>query len=352
MNFSCRVVIASTLAAAVLACNQRTSHAPSSLLPVEATVTILRLVAPAQIAPGESRKLSAIAHTDGGSSLDVTHQSEWTSSESVLQVTSAGVVSGRAPGQAVITVRYGGHETRAKLLVLPHGTFHLIGIVTRDGGGVADVLVTVIAGIGEGLTARTDAKGEFHLYGVAGNIQIEARRDGDLIAVHPIYVESHGTMEFQLSPERGREFVGRYTMEIEAANCQGNFPEIAKRRTYVAVVEHAGTGLRVSLSGADIWRGSGVFSGTVSVSGEVKFTIRPAWWWDYEAFDLVENIGGGLSVIVQGSIAAVRTPRGIIGIPYPDPNAGDRLGIRLNQQFGGWCTITRFDLLRVEDAGR
>jgi hypothetical protein len=137
---------------------------------------------------------------------------------------------------------------------------------------------------------------------------------------------------------------GDYTLRLEAETCQGSFPDAALRRVYAARLDPIGSRLQVALSGADIWRGSGVFTGVVTAPETYRFIIRPEWAWDYDAFDLIETLPGGTSVIVQGTILARRTAEGIAGRRDPAPDAGNALHIRLNSAFGGWCPIEIFEL--------
>ena len=305
-----------------------------------------------EIAPGETHTLSAIAVMPNGDAVDVTGKAEWTSSaRAVLEVTGAGRIAGRAPGSGIVTARYGGRAADATILVLPNGTFHLAGRVLDGDIGVANVVVTVTDGVGQGLSTRTGANGRYELYGVAGRVHLELTRDGDLAAVQTIDVSAHRSLNFDLTPlTPDRSYAGLYALVIEAGMCEGTFPESGKRRVYTARVEQTGASLRVSLSDADIWRGSGVFAGTVGPSGEISFTIRPSAWWDFDAFDLIENLPDGSSVIVQGSIVAHRTATGVVGRPG-DPYDSFGLGIRLNQHLGGWCNIGQFRMLPRSDPG-
>jgi hypothetical protein len=112
---------------------------------------------------------------------------------------------------------------------------------------------------------------------------------------------------------------------------------------YTARVEHVGSELRVTLSGSN-FLGSGTFTGVVLAGGEITFTIRPEFVWDYDAFDLVERLGDGTEIIVSGNIAATRTGAGIFGtgdLGFPTGNAGE---IRTNSTQSVWCAIDHFDL--------
>jgi hypothetical protein len=111
---------------------------------------------------------------------------------------------------------------------------------------------------------------------------------------------------------------------------------------YAARIEQKGAELRVSLSGANFWPGSGAFAGVVAPAGEIRFTIRPEYIWDYDAEDLMERLSDGDSLIVGGVIIARNSPAGISGNGVG--NAGNGGYMRLN--FGrGVCGIDRFELV-------
>lgn len=302
------------------------------------------------MAPGESVQLTANAVKSDGTVENVSSQAQWTAqsvpaSAVVLALTGTGLATGRDQGRAVVTLRFAGFTADATILVLPKGTFRLAGRITEDGVGLENVTLTVIAGVGQGLTAHTGASGGYELFGVAGPVQIRASKDGYLDKAQQVDVTAHGSLTFELTAYRPNDnHTGDYTLILTASGCTPGFPEEAKRRVYTARVEQKGTDLRVSLSGARFWAGSGAFAGVVTPTGEIRFTIRPAWVWDYDATDLMEYLSDGDSLIVGGVVIARHTPAGISGKSDVSLYGGNGGYMRLN--FGrGVCSIDPFELV-------
>lgn len=365
---------AATLVLACVSCSRSpTSPAPerspgSPGPPV--TVVSLRLVAPQEIAPGESVQLIAKAMKSDGSGENVTSRAQWTvesvpASSMVLALTGTGLATGGDRGRGVVAARVGDLSADATIFVLPKRTFRLAGRISEAGAGLGDVTLTVIRGIGEGLTARTDAAGDYELYGVAGSVQIQARRAGYLDQVQRVDATAHGSLMFELTPTPPEpapapppepspapppgpppapppgpppapppgpspapplppspapppngpvaSYSGIYTLTVTGTRCTAGFPESGKRRVYTARVEQTGSDLRVILTGANFLTGSGAFAGAIGPTGEITFSIRPLIPWNYDAFDLAELLPDRTLLRVSGVIKAKNTPAGISG---------------------------------------
>jgi hypothetical protein len=164
----------------------------------------LELLAPPTIAPGESVQLTANAVRSDGSVENVSSQAKWTAqsipaTEAMLGVTGMGVAIGGDRGRGVVTARFAGFTADATILVLPNGTFRLAGRITDGAVGLQNVNVAVIAGVGSGLTARTDVSGDYELYGVAGPVQIRASKDGYLDRIEHVDMTTHASLAFELA---------------------------------------------------------------------------------------------------------------------------------------------------------
>jgi Carboxypeptidase regulatory-like domain len=243
-------------------------------------------------------------------------------------------------------VRFAGLTAEATIFVLSKGTFRLAGRITEGGRGLENVTLTVIAGVGEGLTAHTDASGAYELYGVAGPVQVRASKDGYLNTAQEVDVTAHGSLTFELMADQlSDDYTGAYTLTLNAGGCTPGFPEAAKRRVYAARVVQTGANLRVSLSGANFWAGSGAFAAVIAPTGEIRFTIRPESVWDYDATDLIEHLSDGDSLIVGGVVIARHTPAGILGNGGDANNSGNGGYMRLNLG-RGICRIDRFEMVR------
>ena len=136
-----------------------------------ATTVRLELVAPSEIAPGESVQLTANAIKSDGSVENVSSQAQWTPMDShVVQLSSTGLATGKNRGEQVVSARFGGRSAEARLFVLPKGTFRLAGTVQENGFALANVALTVTSGVGQGLTTLSDVDGAYALYGVSGPV--------------------------------------------------------------------------------------------------------------------------------------------------------------------------------------
>ena len=283
--------------------------------PSAPTVVRMELVAPAEIAPGESVQLIAKATKSDGSVEDVTSHAVWGAGPpSVLQLSPTGLATGVATGDAQVVARIGPpnvpHASKW-IFVVPKGTFVLQGNIREQGVAIHNVTVLVTSGTGQGLSSRG---GFYRFYGVAGPVQLELRGDGIHTASHQVNVVETMTRDFEVVSVRRPDYRGTYTVTLTASpDCTGfrNLPEEARRREYIATVSHDGARIAVSLNGADFLtangRGSG-FAGQLSTYEWVNFKISDASWDDYGAFvpgpfDIAERVGDS-TVVFEGSGSA------------------------------------------------
>ena len=108
----------------------------------------------------------------------------------------------------------------SQILSLASGTFKLSGRVVEEGRPVEGVLLTVIEGVGQGLTAGSDAAGAFALYGVAGRVRIRARKEQYRETEREVTVNSNTTDSFEIAVSRQfRNLAGTYALTLTAAPC-------------------------------------------------------------------------------------------------------------------------------------
>ena len=349
------LVAAAALVLDLVSCHKSPTN-PSPSGPV--TIVALKLVVPSEMAPGETVQLIANATRSDGSVENVTSRVEWTvrsdAASPVMSVTATGLATGRERGGEVVTARFDGRADESTIVVLPKGTFRLAGTVSDNGIGLEKATVTVISGVGEGLIAPTDTRGYYALYGVAGQVEVRATRDGYFDRTQQVNVTSHGSHSLEMVASRpSTDLSGTYTLTVSAEGASGRclpgFPEPLKRRIYTATVEQTGADLSVSLSGVDfvIARdGSGnSFRGVVAATGEARFSIRPATVWDYDGPDVVEQLSDGTKLCVAGSILARSTPTGIFG------TVDRSRGATIYRCSGSYishsgCSIERFEMRR------
>jgi hypothetical protein len=352
------VTAAAALVLGLVSCNKGPiSPSPPAPPPGPVTIISLKLIAPQEIAPGESVQLIANASKSDGSVENVSGQVEWTvrsgAASAVLSLTAAGLATGRDRGEEVVMARFAGRTEQATIFVLPKGTFRLAGTVSENGVGLENAMVTVVSGVGEGLRANTNISGYYALYGVAGDVQVQSTKEGYLDRTEQVNVTSHRLHSFEMVTSRPRiDLSGTYTLTVSAEDtisCVPGFPEALKRRTYTATVEQTGADLRVSLSGADFLiarDGSGnSFRGVAAATGEATFSIRPATVWDYDGPDVVERLSDGTALCVAGSIIARSTPTGISGT-VDQSRSGTIYRCSGSYTSHSGCSIKRFDMVR------
>jgi hypothetical protein len=336
-------------AACIAACGG--SRSPSPTEPQGAGgISRIELVAPPEIWTEQSVYLRVNAIGTDGRVQDVTSQVRWEAqsfpTSSVLELTVTGLATGHSGGRCLVIARVAQLAAEATIVVLPKGTFKVVGKVTEAGFGVANASVTVLSGVGQGLSASTTPEGEYELYGVAGPIEIGATKDGYFDTIQHLEVNGHMTFMLELAPRRPWEdFRGKYTLTIAGDRCSAPFPEAAKVRVYTADVTQEGARVKVSLSGANFSIGSGVFEGVTTPTGEIQFEIRPVSIWDYDGPDIFEQLGDGTSILIGGVVAARHTPSGLSGQASTDFPGCCNGYMRLNGP-SGVCTIQKFDMVR------
>jgi Big-like domain-containing protein len=270
---------------------------PPPGLPPGGTVVVsgLEITGPATVAPDSTEQFKAIARYSNATTRDVTDQARWLSSDvSVLSISATGLATGLVRGEASITAWFEGW-TRVKdaVMVLPPGTYRVSGAVRDAGLPVFDARVEVAGGPAQGLGVT--ANGDYRLYGVAGDVELRATRDGYRDNTKRLRIASHQLVDFDLELSAPREEIsGRYTLTIAAADeCRAALPEAARARTYTAVLTQRAASLDGTLEGAEFYVESygtlNRFSGTVQPN---LVTFRLSQPYDYFNYlpDVVERL--------------------------------------------------------------
>jgi hypothetical protein len=291
---------------------------PEQGTPSTATTVRLELVAPPEIALGESVQLTANAVRTDGSVENVSSQAGWIVLQgatqlpppsTILQLSSTGLATGRTRGEVLVRVNFGGLSANARIFVLPQGTFRLSGTIHENGVGLETATVNVISGIGEGLTAASNVSGIYVLYGVSGPVQILARKDGYLDASQQLDVTAHRDFSIEMVANRPRtDYTGTYTLTISAQPvCPPAFPDAARHRSFTARVKDNSGELFVTLSGGDFivhnGYGNNIF-GRVTSYGEARFYISEDFYYEGRGeFDIAERFGD-TALLVRGEVSA------------------------------------------------
>jgi hypothetical protein len=326
------------------------------------TTTSVEIVGPRSIAPGQTIQFTAIAHRSDGTTLDVTSSAVWRCfPESAMSISATGLATGRALGESVIQVVSSNRVSSKEIVIVPTGTYRLVGLV-----GEVDVPTAPVVGARVEVTgptavpfAITDAGGRYRLYGVpSGNVELRLSKDGYEPTIATVAVSDHQTQNFTLTLRFPRAGVaGTYTLTISAAgDCAATLPVEARIRTYMAVLTQVGPQVDVSVAGAMFalntnGRGNR-FRGRIE-PGQVVFTLNPYhpdfYYYSYGGYaDLAEQLGSSSYLFINGIVATSITTSRLEGrldgsfVMYSrDPRLQPRPGASIgcsstNHQFALW----------------
>ncbi len=237
-----------TLVAAALASCRRPPTAPSA-----AFVTGLELIAPATLAPGATAQFRLIAHRSDRTSENVTHAATFSSqSPEILAISRDGVATALQVGDSLVTGRTGFREARSEVVVVPDGTFRVVGQVVEQRSPtlpVGGVLVQAESGASD----LTDLDGRYRLYGVPAQLRLLFSKNGYATKELSLLISDHHSQAVALELDGPRaDFAGTYQLTVDAASaCRTQLPEAVHTRQYAATISQSGTDLRIRLSGAN-----------------------------------------------------------------------------------------------------
>ncbi|HYN08965.1 MAG TPA: carboxypeptidase-like regulatory domain-containing protein [Vicinamibacterales bacterium] len=303
------------------------------------SVARLEIVGPASIAPGLSAQYSAIQFLSDGSSGPATGVT-WSSFQpALLQVSATGLATAQPPlrGEATLQAELSATGRRAsrEVLVLPDGTFRLVGTVTEADatnfpvhGALVEAAADADPSTPVATFATTGPDGRYKLYGVPGDADLRVRKDGYVTIAERIQLATHATRNFELLLDSPRLALGGdYTMTVEAFNDNDSrscglpaLPTDLRRRTYDAVIAQNGPQLTVTLAGPQFLVSGGQgnrFTGVVTATG-ATFEVRS--YRDYYYYrngpehpDVVEVLPDGSLLVVTGKPSVTVTSAGLSG---------------------------------------
>ena len=261
----------------VLAACDKGPTGPSTPLPppgsppgAPGTLASIEITGPATVAPQATGQFRAIARYSDSTTRDVTTEASWLSSDtSVLSISATGLAAGLERGEATITASFEGRiSVKGGVMVLPEGTYRVTGLVRDAGLPVMGARVEVISGAAQGL--GVNANGDYRLYGVAGDVELRATKEGYRENTQRLRITGHQAVNFNLELSAPRDVVaGGYTLTIAAADeCRSALPEEARLRTYTAVLTQTGAVLGGTLEGAEFFHDS--FGALNRFSGAVQ----------------------------------------------------------------------------------
>jgi hypothetical protein len=331
-----RIIALAIVAAVVLACHNPNSGTPvPTPTPTPVTVASIKLNGPTRFAPTSSPTFTVAARMSDGTSQDYTSKVQWNAygiyGPTPIVMSSSGGVTVRSSGEATIQARFGNLTSSLNAMVIPDGTYRLVGTVNEAGLPVTSATVSVVTGTGSGLAATTDYQGQYRLYGVAGPVQVQVSKLGYDAVTNTATISTDDVLDFPNMSETGGPptIAGTYSLSIVAAgDCHViNTPPLAtpyRNRTYTAVVTESGPVVTVTLSGANfvIANGRGnKFAGRVT-PGHVSFTLGDTGSYAYYYYytvgspDVVEQLDANSFLSFWGTVDAPLSPAVIAGSFY------------------------------------
>jgi hypothetical protein len=297
---------------------------PPNVPVVTVTTTSVEIVGPRSIAPGQTIQFTAIAHRSDGTTLDVTNTAAWRCFPvTAMSISATGLATGLALGESFIQVVSSNRFSSKEIVVVPTGTYRLVGLVGELDVPTAPVVGARVEVAGSSAVfAITDASGRYRLYGVpSGNVQLQLSKDGYETNVVSVLVSDHQTQNFTLTLRFPRaDVAGTYTLTINAAgDCAAKLPEEARTRTYTAVLTQVGPQIEATLT-------SGTFALNRNSKGnrfrgrvepdQVVFTLAPydGYYYSYGYYaDLAEQLNTSLYLVISGSVVTSITTSRLSG---------------------------------------
>lgn len=325
-----RVVLSAfVITGLTLACDQPATNIPT--MPPGPSLNTFDLIGPSSIEPGQSVQMSAVVHfPDGTVKPAVSPTVIWrTSNPAILQLDQSGLVrSLTSTGESTITAQIGARSISREVVVLPAGTFRLVGTVSEtgvSGFGIPGARVEVASG---SPSTAADAGGLYRLYGVPPTADIHVSAGGYNDQTFPVQLTSNSTRNFTLNLSGPRpNLAGNYTLFIDAQSCTGSppFPSEFQHRSYLATLTQGnGGGVSVLLTEPrfnlkqipGFTPKGNTFSGSVFGNG-AAFFLSPYGAYTYLSYisypDVVERLPDGRNLVVAGDVNASGSSAGLSG---------------------------------------
>jgi hypothetical protein len=323
--------ITAALAVLAVACNNPTSRLPTT--PSPPGFAGLQISGPSSIAPGQSAQYTALVSLQDGTTKSSSPATalRWTAGNSLLQVNAAGVATaGQQLGDATILAIIGGGGNSGfgtkEVVVVPDGTYRMVGIVSEVGDPdirVPGARVTVSPG---SLVTTTDFEGRYRLYGVPANATVQVTKEGYLPSSESVQLSAHATRDFSLDLTGTRlSLNGPYTLVIDiSGRCSnaGPLSPALQRRSYEAVLTQVGATVEVTLTEPrfrlNTIGGGGRFGGRVDAGG-ASFLLPDydPYYYPYYAPSyypgIAERLSDGSFLVIQGSAVTTGSAAGLSG---------------------------------------
>jgi Big-like domain-containing protein len=321
------------LTAFTFACHRSTTAtAPSSTPAGHAAPVSLTIQGPATIAPGQTVQYRAIVTMSDHSTQDDTTTASWFGDPTVVTITNNGQATGVAPGDAFINANIQTTppllvpccSARIAVLVLPPNTYRLTGTVLETGLPVQGANVTVLSGVGSGLSSMTDYNGEYRLYGVAGALQIKMTKPGYADIIKTFTSSQNDVLDF---PEAHQlqtlpSLAGAYSLTFQpdpgcptTPSAPRSLPlptDVRQPRTYAVQLTQNGPVLHVAGSPPTFVQPSDHFDGRITPDG-ITFQLDNGYAGYGPDDAMTAHVSSTQALSYEGQVTASRSGSALVG---------------------------------------
>lgn len=302
-------------------------------------VVSVEINGPDSIPPGRSAQFTVVARLSDGTS-QTAQNVRWLSDTRFIRIDPSGLATaGQLTGESTLSVEVtssgtapqyqgaGGALRGAKeILVLPDGTYRMVGVVTENVSPAVPILgARVETTGGTPLVTTTDHDGRYRLYGVSGVADVRVTREGYQPHTQRVQLAEHVTQNFQLALSGMRlDLAGPYTLTMDAA-CSTSTPVSAElqHRSYAASLTQSGSTVEVVLTESSRFRVNHArrgdrFTGRVDAAG-AAFTLGDNFFPYYGPYDpftyptVVERVSNGTFLGLDGTAMTKGSRGGLSG---------------------------------------
>lgn len=293
------------------------------------STTRLEISGPDTIAPGAQAQYTLTAFLPNGTTRDATANGSWRSSTpSVAGIDQSGRATGQRNGETIISASVAASGSAKTVMVLPAGTFRVKGRVVDESTSenVRSAEVRIRPASGPDLRTTTNPSGEFTLYGVPADAELEVASFGYVRHTEVLRLLDHATLQIRLKRGApGTEVPGAYRLTVTAGTCRPSLPgrpplaAELRSRTYDAVITQNGSTIDVTLSDAEFFTRDGKTSNRFSAWADrnvINVYLHGPDSYYYEFYlpyfisDVIERLPDGTFLITSGFSVLNQSPYG------------------------------------------
>jgi hypothetical protein len=317
------------MAALAASCDEPASNSPTG--PSEPVASVI-IAGPDSVAPGQSVRYSALVRlSDGTTKIPMSVRWQVSGGFPDLRVDETGLVTGVRLGEelltAVVPVPGGTRGGMREIVVVPEGTFRLVGTVRDAEFPTMAIPGARVESIPGPAPTTTDADGRFRIYGVPPNADLRITRAGYEPLGRRLQMSTHASEQFSLVLSGPRpSLAGNYVFSIDVAPPCQSLPTDLQHRRYDAVVTQNGVDVEVTLTEPRVRlnaaNNGNRFRGQADAGG-ARFTLERygsiVYYYYYyyvgpsDYPSVAERLDDGAVLVPFGNATTTVTPTGLTG---------------------------------------